>query len=143
MWTRRVEGTLCVLVVYVDDLLLECFTHADRLYDELSTVIPLERYEELEKGNFVGCRYDDSTGDGVWCDQRDYVAMLIARYDEDVAPYRTALTVKRVDVPAIDADGIRPSLADTVRVACTMSRRSTLWAHCTPRGTAGPTSPKQ
>ena len=64
----------------------------------------------------MGCRYVESpAGDGTFADQRDYVKMLIARFDEDAAPFRAALTVKRVDVPAIDADGIRPTASDNVK----------------------------
>ena len=32
VWTRRIGGDLYTIVVYVDDLLLECFTHADRVH---------------------------------------------------------------------------------------------------------------
>ena len=79
-------------------------------------MIPSDWLRELAEGNFVGCRCVESpAGDGTSADQRDDVAVLLARYDEDVAAFRSVLTVKRVDVPAIDADGIRPSASDNVK----------------------------
>ena len=114
VWTRMSASTseLETLIMYVDDLLFIALDSHAESHAELVSLIPVGELEELNDGNFVGCRYHD-TSEGIVCDQTELTATMIGRFDEDYTRLNCKIKVRKHEVPAIDMDSVRPGAEDT------------------------------